>query len=117
MIMAMLLSVSVSGYVMAVVKEKIDLRRNQVHIPSRNLTQSDIDAVELKAFRVGKVNLMTGDQILVLMSDNVKLRGTVIGARKRDNSLFMVTTRDEMVTLSVAAIKKLRVLARYGKIF
>lgn len=113
----LLLGVSIFGYVMAVIKEKIDLFHNQVHIPSQKLTQLDIDAIELKAFRVGKVNLMTGDQVQVYLKDNMKVRGTVIGARKRDNSLCIVTSRDELLTLSVQTIRKLRVVTRYGKIF
>lgn len=113
----LLLAVSIFGYVLTVIKEKIDLYHNQVHIPSQKLTQLDIDSVDLKAFRVGKVNLMTGDQVQVHLKDNVKLRGTVIGARKRDNSLCIVTSRDELLTLSVQTIQKLRVVTRYGKIF
>lgn len=113
----LLLGVSIFGYVLTVIKEKIDLYHDQVHIPSQKLTQMDIDSVDLKAFRVGKVNLMTGDQIQVQLKDNVKVRGTVIGARKRDNSLCIVTSRDELLTLSVQTIHKLKVVTRYGKIF
>ncbi len=113
----LLLGVSIFGYVLTVIKEKIDLHHNMVHIPSQKLTQLDIDSVDLKAFRVGKVSLMTGDQVQVFLKDNVKLRGTVIGARKRDNSLCIVTSRDELLTLSVQTIRKLRVVTRYGKIF
>ncbi len=113
----LLLGVSAFGYILTVLKEKIDLFHNQVHIPSQNLTQRDMDSVELKAFRVGKVNLMTGDQIKVYLKGNVKLRGTVIGARKKDNSMYIVTEQDELVTLRVQTIRKLRVVTRYGKIF
>ncbi len=113
----LLLGVSVFGYVMTVLKEKMDLYHDRVHIPSQKLTQMDIDSVELKAFRVGKVNLMIGDQIQVYLKDNVRIRGTVLGARKKDNSLCLVTSRDELVTLSVPAIRKLKVVTRYGKIF
>lgn len=113
----LLLAISVFGYVMTVIKEKIDLYHDQVHIPSQNLTQMDIDSVDLKAFRVGKVNLMIGDQIMVYLKDNVKVKGTVLGARKKDNSLCLVTPQDELVTLSVPTIRKLKVVTRYGKIF
>lgn len=114
---SLLLGVAVFGYVLAVLKEKMDLYHDQVHIPSQNLTQMDLDSVDLKAFRVGKVNLMIGDQIKVYLKDNVKIRGTVLGARKKDNSLCLVTARDELVTLSVPNIRKLKVVNRYGKIF
>ncbi len=115
--MMLLLAVSVLGYIMAVLKEKMDLYHDQVHIPSHTITQMDLDSVDLKAFRVGKVNLMIGDQIMVYLKDNVKIRGTVLGARKKDNSLCLVTPRDELVTLSVHAIRRLKVVTRYGKLF
>lgn len=116
-ITVLLLSLSALGYVLAVLKEKMDLHHDQVHIPSRRVTQRDIDGVELKAFRVGKVKLMIGDQIKVYLKDSRQVRGTVLGARKRDNSLCLVTPQDEVVTLSVAAISRLKVLARYGRLF
>lgn len=117
MITVLMLGVSVLGYAMTVLKEKIDLYHDQVHIPSKTLTQMDIDSVDLKAFRVGKVNLMIGDQIKVYLKDNAKIRGTVLGARKKDNSLCLVTPQDELVTLSVPSIRKLKVVTRYGRIF
>lgn len=116
-IVILLLAVSVLGYIMAVLKEKLDLYHDQVRIPSQNLTQMDLDSVDLKAFRVGKVNLMIGDQIMVYLKDNVKIRGTVLGARKKDNSLCLVTPRDEFLALSVPNIRRLKVVTRYGKLF
>lgn len=113
----LLLGVSVFGYVMTVLKEKIDLYHDRVHISSQNLTQMDLDSVDLKAFRVGKVNLMIGDQIKVYLKDNVKIRGTVLGARKKDNCLCLVTPQDKLVTLSVPTIRKLKIVTRYGRIF
>lgn len=116
-ITTLLLAVAAAGYVLSVLKEKMDLYHDQVHIPSRRLTQHDIDGVDLKAFRVGRVNLMIGDRIKVYLKDSSQVRGTVLGARKKDNSLCLVTPDDELVTLSVATIRRLKVLDRYGKLF
>lgn len=113
----MLLCVALFGYVLSVLKEKMGLSQDKIYIPSNRLTQMDLDSVELKAFRVGKVNLMIGDQIKVILKDNGRIIGTVLGARKKDNSLCLVTLRDELITLRVPEIKKLKVLARYGRLF
>lgn len=113
---SVLLGCSLFGYLVAVLKEKVDLYYDRVHIPSERITQQDIDSVDLKAFRVGKINLMIGDEIKVYLKNNVQVRGVVLGARKKKNALCLVTKEDELLELSVATIRKLKVMTRYGRL-
>jgi len=112
-----LLIVSVIGYLLSIFKEKADLFNDRVRIPSRNVTQQIIDKIELKAFKLGKISLMIGDEIKVYMKDNAQIRGIVLGARKEDNCLCLVTSDDEVIELRVSTIRKLKVMMRYGRFF
>ena len=49
--------------------------------------------------------------------DNKMIKGTVLGAKRKIGALCMVTEMDEVVELKVVQIKKLKVVAKYGRLF
>ncbi len=54
MILFFSLSLSVFGYLFAVIKEKLDLKNQRVSIKSKSVTQDLIDDVDFKVFKLGE---------------------------------------------------------------
>lgn len=116
-ILTVMLGLSMIGYLIAVIREKYDLMRHQVVIKSKVVTQRLLDEMDLKAFKLGRSQLILGDEIRLKLKDNNSLRGTVLGAKKANNVLCLVTPEDQVVEIQVSSIQKLSVLAKYGRIF
>lgn len=116
-ILTILLGLSVIGYVISVIREKYDLMHQQVVIKSKVVTQRLLDELDLKAFKLGRSQLILGDEIQLKLKDNNSLRGVVLGARKATNVVCLVTSKDEIVEVQVSNIQKLSVLAKYGRLF
>lgn len=104
------------GYVFSVMREKIDLRQNQVYIKSKRVTQDLIDSLDYKAFKLGETHLNIGDEIRVLLKDNELIKGTLIGARKKERAICIVTPEDELRDLGVSSIKRLKITTKYGRL-
>ncbi len=116
-ILITLLCVSFCGYLIAVMREKYDLMRQQVVIKSKVVTQRFLDELDLKIFKLGRNKLIMGDEIRLRLKDNHSLRGVVLGAKKTSNVLCLVTVQDEIVEIQVSSIQKLTVVTKYGRIF
>lgn len=112
-----LLCVSICGYLFAVMREKRDLMQHQVVIKSKAVTQKLIDELDLKMFKLGRIKLIVGDEIRVRLKDKHSIRGVVLGAKKTDNALCLVTAQDEIVEVHVKSIEKLTVVTKYGRLF
>lgn len=116
-ILALLLLTSVTGYIFVVIKEKIALKNNMIIIDKKSVTQEHIDETDAKEFLVGSFRVKSGDEIKVIFRNNRKIEGIIIGAVKRDNSILLVTHRDEIKRLKVDKIKKLKIISKYGRFF
>ncbi len=117
MILFLSLMLSVFGYLFSVIKEKLDLKNQRVSIRSKSVTQDLIDDVDFKVFKLGERRLNIGDEISVRLKNNNMVKGTLIGAKKVENALCIVTSEDELLDVHVARIKKLRVTLKYGRLF
>lgn len=105
------------GYFLAYLKEKLEFNQLQVPIKSEKVTQNLLDSLDYKVFKLGNTRLNIGDEIKVYLKDNKMIKGTVLGAKRKIGALCMVTKGDEIVELRVTHIKKLKVVAKYGRIF
>lgn len=117
MILFFSLSLSVFGYLFAVIKEKLDLKNQRVSIKSKSVTQDLIDDVDFKVFKLGEKRLNIGDEISVKLKNDNKVKGTLIGAKKVENALCIVTEDDQLLDVHVTRIKKLKVTLKYGRLF
>jgi len=117
MILFLSLIVSIFGYLFSVIKERMDLKNQRVSIKSNKLTQDLIDDIDFKVFKLGERKLNIGDEVSVRLKNNNLVKGTLIGARKVENALCIVTEDDELLDVHVARIKKLRVTLKYGRLF
>ena len=113
----MLLLVSIIGYVLVVIKEKLYLRNNTIIINKNSITQEHIDETDMKVFVLGGVELKSGDEIKFILSENKRIEGILIGAKIKENEIVVVTHTDEVKRFKVDRIKKVKVISKYGKFF
>ncbi|WP_432400738.1 hypothetical protein [Wukongibacter sp. M2B1] len=112
-----LLIVSIFGYLLSLLKEKYDLFNNRISFKSKKITQNLLDEIDLKIFKLGNIHLSIGDQIKIYLKNSRAIKGTVLGAKKQDNTLCILTLEDKVVELNVSKIKRLRILSKYGRLF
>lgn len=116
-ISTVLFLVAIFGYLMSLLKEKYDVVNNRITFKSKKITQTFLDELDLKIFKLGNINLSIGDQIKIYLNNNNSVKGTVLGAKRKDNTLCILTLEDKIMELKVSKIKRLRIISRYGRIF
>jgi hypothetical protein len=113
----LLLIVSVAGYFACLVYEKRYSYRNRIIIKSQILTESYLERLDMKCFKLGKMQLSIGDEIkLRIVESNKTYRGKVLGIKKYKEKLCLLTDDDNIMEFRVIHIKKLKIVSRYGKI-
>jgi len=112
-----LLMLSVMGYLLTVLKETLDFKRAVVRFKSRRVTQSLIDQYDVKIFKLGGRRVNIGDEVKIVLENEEQLKGCVLGARKKLNSLALITELDEIVELNIRQIRKLKIVTKYGRLF
>jgi len=112
-----LLAVSILGYVLVVIKEKLYLKENTILIDKKSVTSEHIKEANISEFLIGRLKIKTGDEISILLKSDKKFSGIVIGAKEKENSLLLVTYRDEVLKLRVNKIKKIKLISKYGRFF
>lgn len=106
-----------TGYILTILKEKFYLNNNIILLDNKNLNHEDIKKLDIKHFMLGTTEIMAGDEVKIILENDNKLTGTVLGANKISNTIA-ITTRDRSVTeLNIKSIRKLKVVSRYGKFF
>lgn len=112
-----LLSISVLGYILVVIKEKIYLRSNTILIDNKVVTHDHLEETDINEFLIGDLRVRSGDEISLVLHNNKKFKGIVIGAKKRENLLMLVTHSNKILRLKVNSINKIRIISKYGKFF
>lgn len=112
-----LLLISILGYILVVLKEKIYLENDIIMLDKKSVTQDFIDKADIKVFMLGNEELKTGDEIKIITSNNKQVEGIIIGARMKENEIILVTHKDKVKKLNVDAIKKIKVVSKYGMFF
>lgn len=112
-----LLMVMVLGYLMSAYKETLDFKRAVVRFKSSKVTQNLIDQYDVKIFKLGGRRVNIGDEVKIVLENEEQLKGCVLGAKKKLNSLALITELDEIVELNIRQIRKLKVVTKYGRLF
>lgn len=115
--LCMLLLVSICGYILVVIKEKLYLRKNIILLDKKSVTQKHINDADIKEFLLDGNRLKTGDEVKVILKNKNTISGVIIGAIKKENQLLIVTHNDEVRKFSIGIIKQVKVISRYGKFF
>lgn len=106
-----------SAYIMTVLKEKIYLKNNVIFLDHSDLKHEDLENLDIKHFMLGSTEIMVGDEVKIMLEDDHKLTGTVLGANKTNNTIGIITKERDITKLNIKSIRKLKVISRYGKFF
>ena len=116
-ILIMLFIVSIIGYILVVMKERFYLSENVIVLGKKSVTQELIDETDMKFFSIGGINIKSGDEIRIILSNNNKVDGIVIGAKAIEKEILLITHKDEIKSFSIEKIKKVKLLSKYGSFF
>lgn len=116
-ILILLFIVSCFGYVFVVLKEKILLDKNIILIDKKSIKQKHLDEADIKEFILDGNRMKAGDEIKITTKSKEKYNGILIGAKKMEQKIMIVTHRDEIKLFSLDNILKLKVVSKYGKFF
>lgn len=106
--------ISLSMYILIVLREKILLKQNIILIDNRYLTQEDIDNTDINQFIYKGTNVRSGDEIKIITKGRKSLNGILIGANKRDSTIHIITHKNEIVKCPIKNISKLKIVNKYG---
>jgi len=113
----MLLLVSMIGYILSVLKEKLYLKKNIIYIDKKNITEEHVNDTDIKEFTIKGKRIKSGDEVKFLLSKNIKVTGIIIGANKKDSSILLVTHNDKIKKLNIDKIINIKIISKYGKFF
>lgn len=116
-ILIILLICSVSGYVMTVLKEKALLKNMTLVIDNKSVTNKDLEESDQFFFTIEDEFVKAGDEIKLLTKKKRKISGIIIGLKKKEEKIIMVTYKDEIVHLKIQDVLKFKVTSRYGQFF
>lgn len=116
-ILIMLFIVSIIGYILIVIKERFYLSENMIVLGSKSVTQELIDETDMKFFSRGGINIKSGDEIRIILFNNSKVDGIVIGAKAMEKEILLVTHKDEIKSFNIEKIKKVKLVSKYGSFF
>ena len=117
LLLIILLFASISGYVFSVLKEKICLKNNMIIINKKSVTQEHLDETDMKEFIFDGNRIKAGDEVKVVLNYKKKFAGIIIGAKRKERAILLVTYKDEVKKLCIDNIIKFQVISRYGKFF
>ncbi|MBU5314154.1 hypothetical protein KQI38_19220 [Tissierella carlieri] len=115
--LVLLFIASIFGYIFVILKEKIYLKNNIIIIDKKVVTQEHLNEADMKEFILDGLRVKAGDEIRVITKENKKYNGILLGAKKKDKSILMVTHRDEIKLFAIDNILKFKVVSKYGKFF
>ena len=108
---------SLCGYIFAILKEKSYLRNNMIVIDKKAVTQEHLNETDMKEFVIDGLRLKAGDEIQVTTKEKKHYNGILIGAKKKDKEIVIVTHKDEVKHFEIEDILKFRIISKYGKFF
>lgn len=113
----MLFITSIFGYLFVILKEKLYLKNNIIFIDNKAVTQEHLNEADMKEFILNGLRVKAGDEIKVITKKKEKYNGIVIGAKKRDKSIIMITHKDEIKFFEIDNILKFKIKSKYGRFF
>lgn len=116
-ILIMLFIISVIGYILVVLKEKIYLKNNMIIIDNKYVTQDHLDETDLKEFFLNGERIRAGDEIKVVTKSKDKFIGTIIGATQSEKAILMITHGNQLLRFKIDNIAQFKIISKYGKFF
>ncbi|MFA5577735.1 MAG: hypothetical protein WCZ27_07245 [Tissierellaceae bacterium] len=113
----LLLIASIFGYVFVILKEKLYLKNNIIVIDKKAVKEEHLHETDMKEFFLDGLRVKAGDEIKVITRQKKKYNGILLGAKKLDKSILMVTHQDEIKLFKIDNILKFKIISKYGKFF
>lgn len=86
-------------------------------INKKSVTQEHLDETDMKEFILDGCRIKAGDEVKVVLNDKKRFSGIIIGAKRKERAILLVTYKDEVKKLCIDNIVKFRVISKYGKFF
>ena len=93
------------------------MKNNIIIIDKKIVTQKHLDETDMKEFIIDGVKVKVGDEIRITNKEKEKYNGILIGAKRQDRAILMVTHNDEIKMFKIDNILKFKILSKYGKFF
>ncbi|MBU5426458.1 hypothetical protein KQI41_08595 [Tissierella pigra] len=116
-ILILLFITSIFGYIFVILKEKMYLKNNIVIIDKKTVTPEHLKEADMKEFILDGIRAKAGDEVKVITKEKKRYNGILLGAKKKDKSILMVTYKDEIKIFKIDNIEKFKILSKYGKFF
>lgn len=116
-ILIMLFLISIFGYILVVMKEKINLKNNMIIIDNKHVKPEHLDETDLKEFFLDGKRLKAGDEIKVITKSKDRIMGTIIGAIQKEKSILIVTHANQVLRFEIENILQFKIISKYGKFF
>lgn len=112
-----LFALSISGYVLVVLKEKYLLKNNIIVIDNKHLKHEDLIETDIREFIFKGQRIKSGDEIKVITKKDEKVQGIIIGAKKSEEAIHIITHKNDIIKCKIDNILKFRVVSKYGRFF
>ena len=106
---------SLFGYVLVILKEKIYIKKNIIIIENKYLTKQDLEEVDINEIIVRGKRVKSGDEIKIITAEKEKLNGTLIGGNKSNRAIHIITFDNRIKKLEIDKISKFKIISKYGK--
>lgn len=107
--------VSLIGYILVVLKEKVYLKNNVIVIDNKHVTEEHLEQADLKEFYLDGRRIKSGDEIKVKSKEKKNIIGTLIGAVVEEQSIMLITNKNKILKLKIEDILEFKVISKYGK--
>lgn len=109
--------ISLFGYILSVIKEKLYLRKNIILLDNKHVTQEDLDEIDMNEFILYGSKIKTGDEIKVITNEKKRFNGVIIGAKKSEKAIHLITRQNEIVKCKIDNISDFKIISKYGSFF
>lgn len=120
----MLFLLSLSGYILVVLKEKFLLKNNMIIIDNKYFKIEMLEETDTKDFMFRGKRVKSGDEVKVVLrgknkkeNKRVIYKGILLGAKPKEHSIYLLSYKNEVIVCKTEYIKKFKVTSRYGKFF
>lgn len=107
--------VSLFGYILVIIKEKLYLKNNMIVIDNKHVTEEHLEETDLKEFYLDGRRIKAGDEIKVINKEKKNFYGTLIGAIAKEQSIMLITNKNKILKLKIEDIMEFKVISKYGK--
>lgn len=108
--------ISFLAYSLIVIKEKYFLKQNMIVLDSKHLRQEDINETDINEFVFQGIETRSGDEVRVV-TDSKEYEGMLIGLKFDEESIHILTYRNEIEKIKLGKIKDFSMLNKYGSFF